>query len=232
MRLSYPQVQVHSTRELLGFLGDAALRAAPDSLYMAGDPKLLSASVRVAIVGSRQASEAALRRASRLAREVVAYGAVVVSGLARGVDTAALRSAIGAGGQVAAVLGTPLEVAYPDENASLQLEIGTHHCLVSHFPPGHPPGRGNFPRRNRLMALLTDATVIVEAGDSSGTLSQGWEAIRLNRPLFILRSVVENDLLQWPDEMLRYGARILSDPQELLDALPEPGVESLAGTDF
>jgi DNA processing protein len=80
---------------------------------------------------------------------------------------------------------------------------------VSQFALGHPTLRSNFPRRNRTMALLCHASVIVEAGESSGTLSQGWEALRLNWPLFILKSVFDNPELTWPEEMRKYGARVL-----------------------
>ena len=150
---------------------------------------------------------------------------MVVSGLAKGIDTSAHRSAIDAGGRTIAVLGNPLEQFYPRENRELQQEIADNHLLVSQFPAGHPAGRGNFPRRNRTMALLTDATVIVEASDGSGTISQGWEALRLGRRLFVMRSVMENPALEWPAEMRQYGAETLSETGELLEALPpvDPG---------
>jgi DNA processing protein len=93
------------------------------------------------------------------------------------------------------------------------------HLAISQFPVGHPTLRTNFPRRNRTMALITDATVIVEAGETSGSLSQGWEALRLGRPLFIMKSVAESGL-KWPAEMRRYGADVLADPDDLLDVLP------------
>jgi DNA processing protein len=96
----------------------------------------------------------------------------------------------------------------------------TEHLVVTQFPIGHPTLRSNFPRRNRTMALLCDASVIVEAGESSGTLSQGWEALRLNRPLFILKSVFENSDLTWPAEMQEYGAQVLEDLEQILDVLP------------
>ncbi|MCA1734374.1 MAG: DNA-protecting protein DprA, partial [Acidobacteria bacterium] len=105
-------------------------------------------------------------------------------------------------------------------NARLQTELMERHLVISQFPSGHPTLRSNFPRRNRTMALLCHASVIVEAGESSGTLSQGWEALRLNRPLFILRSVFENPSLTWPAEMRRYGAHVLEDVEQVLEVLP------------
>src|SRR5205085_6638362 len=108
----------------------------------------------------------------------------------------------------------------PAANASLQLRLMTEQLVVTQFPVGHPTLRSNFPRRNRTMALLCDASVIVEAGESSGTLSQGWEALRLNRPLFILKSVFENSNLTWPGEMQEYGAPVLEDLEQIIDVLP------------
>lgn len=218
--------------ELLGPLNAVERQSAPEWLYLAGHVELLGPRPRVSIVGTRKPSQHGASRASRLSRELAAEGVVVVSGLAKGIDTAAHESAIAAGGRTIAVLGTPLDVVYPRENAELQRRIAAEHLLVSQFPPGHPSGRTNFPRRNRTMALLTDATVIVEAGETSGSLSQGWEALRLGRALFILKSVAETKALAWPHEMLRYGARLLSDTEELLDTLPPQLEESLARAPF
>jgi DNA processing protein len=217
--------------DLLGPLNEVEHTNAPEWLYLAGDRNLLQVVPRVSIIGAREASSDGLRRATKRARELVARGVVVVSGLAKGIDTAAHRSAIEAGGKTVAVIGTPLDQSYPRENAELQRLIMEKHLAVSQFPSGHPSGRTNFPRRNRTMALLTDATVIVEAGDGSGSLSQGWEAIRLGRRLFIMRSAVENKNLEWAAEMLKYGAEVLTKTDELLEAIPETGL-SLADLTF
>jgi len=206
--------------DLLGPLNDVERKNAPEWLYLAGDRELLRDVPRVSIVGTRSASADGLNRATRLARELVAQGVVVVSGLARGIDTAAHRAAIESEGRTVAVLGTPLDKTYPRENAELQRLIMEKHLAVSQFPSGYPAARTNFPRRNRTMALLTDATVIVEASEGSGSLSQGWEALRLGRRLFIMRTVVENGALSWPREMMKYGADVLAETDDLLEALP------------
>ena len=204
-------------------LNDLERKYAPARLFLAGDRSLLNHHPRVAVVGTRQAGPAALQRASRLSRILVNHNVIVVSGLAAGVDTAAHRATMAAGGRTIAVIGTPLDRSYPVENAELQAEIAANHLVVSQFPTGQKVGRWSFPARNRTMALIADASVIVEAGDSSGTLSHGWEALRLNRPLFILKSVVtERPDLNWAREMIGYGARILEAPQALLDALSTP----------
>ena len=97
------------------------------------------------------------------------------------------------------------------------------HLAISQFAPGTPALRGNFPRRNRTMALFSDATVIVAAGEKSGSLHQGWEALRLGRPLFLFESLLRDRSQPWATEMERYGARAL-DPENLepfIDSLPE-----------
>jgi DNA processing protein len=161
---------------------------------------------------------------------LVEEGVAVVSGLAKGVDAAAHRGAIEAGGRTIAVLGTPLDQVYPREHADLQAEIGRGHLLVSQFPSGHPITRKNFPRRNRVMALLSHATVIVEAREGSGCLSQAWEAVRLGRPLFMMRSVLDAEDLTWPSDLLDYGANVFDGIEDLLPLLPGTGspVEAVA----
>lgn len=218
--------------DLLGPLNQVERKNAPEWLYLAGDRELLRVSPRVAIVGTREASPDGLKRASKLARELAAQSVVVVSGLARGIDTAAHRAAIEAGGHTIAVLGTPLDQIYPKENAELQRLIAEKHLVVSQFPSGHPSGRTNFPRRNRTMALLTDATVIAEAAEGSGSISQGWEALRLGRRLFVMRTVAEDSALSWPGEMRKYGAEVLAKTDDLLDALPVGVGGSLAALTF
>ncbi len=122
-----------------------------------------------------------------------------MSGLARGVDTEALTAAMEAGGHVVAVIGTPVDRAYPAENAALQERIYREHLLVSQFAPDQRVFPSNFPERNKLMAALSDVTAIVEAGDTSGTLHQAAECIRLGRWLFIAKSVLDDTGLQWPN---------------------------------
>lgn len=144
----------------------------------------------------------------------------VVSGLAKGVDTAALGSAISNGGRVAAVIGTPLDKAYPAENAHLQQQIYTHHLLLSPFKEGERIFRSNFPVRNRVMAAVTDATVIIEASDTSGTLHQAAECVRLGHWLFIAKSVVEDPSLSWPARFLSSEKTVvLESPLDIVDRI-------------
>lgn len=172
-------------------------------LFYAGDLSLLRRPC-VAIVGTRDVSEGGAKRTRRLARELVEAGVVIVSGLATGVDAAAHTAAIEANGRTIAVIGTPLEKAYPAENARLQETIYRDHLLVSQFAPGTRTFRASFPQRNKLMATLTDATVVMEASDTSGTLHQAAECTRLKRWLFIAKSVVDDPAISWPKDFLRY----------------------------
>jgi DNA processing protein len=170
-------------------------------VFCAGDISLIKRRC-VSIVGTRQVSERGWRNAARLAKELVAAGVVVMSGLAKGVDTAAMSSAIEHGGKVIGVIGTPLNKAYPAENTDLQETVWQHHLLLSPFAAGEPVYKSNFPKRNRVMAAMSDATVIVEASDTSGTLHQAAECQRLGRWLFIMKSVADDPSLKWPASFL------------------------------
>jgi DNA processing protein len=188
-------------------------------LWVAGNIELVRLP-SAAIVGSRNVSPEGAARARRLARELSAAGVVVVSGLAKGVDTEALQAAIDANGKTIGVIGTALERAYPAENKHLQEKIYREHLLVSQFESGKKVYPSNFPERNKLMAAISDATVIVEASDESGSLHQAVECTRLKRWLFIAKSLADNPDLRWPKDFLRYPTtRVLSYTSEILDVL-------------
>ena len=192
--------------ELLGPLTDLARRAAPRELHLRGDRALLESGTRVAVVGSRKASPQGLEWTRRATETLVARDVTVVSGLARGIDAVAHRTALDLGGKTVAVLGTGLDQYAVPANRSLQDEIGERGLLVSQFPTGSTLARSNFPRRNKTMALLSDATLVVEAAENSGTRHQGWEAIRLGRPVLFLQRFLDSTSAKWPGEMVKYGA--------------------------
>ncbi|MBM4345241.1 MAG: DNA-processing protein DprA [Deltaproteobacteria bacterium] len=192
----------------------------PDPLYAVGDLALLRGTRRVAVVGTREASVEGLARARRLARELAQAGVVVVSGLAAGIDGEAHRAAIAGGGRTIAVLGTPLDRNYPQEHRDLQAEIGRNHLLVSQFGRGVKVGAKGYLARNRTMALLSHASVIVECGDSSGTLSQAGETMRLGRTLFLLQSAMDRTDLAWPRRFAAKGAVVLHSVSQILEGLP------------
>jgi DNA processing protein len=193
------------------------------SLYTAGDESLLQHPC-VAVVGTREPSAMGGARARRLARELAQAGIVVISGLARGVDTEALVATLDAGGRVIAVIGTPLDKAYPAENKRLQERIYHDHLLLSQFSLGQRVYQSNFPIRNRLMAALSDATVIVEAGETSGTLHQAAECLRLGRWLFIARNLIDDSRLTWPAGFVgKPTVRVLDSTSDVLAAVKRSG---------
>ena len=146
-----------------------------------------------------------------------------MSGLAEGVDTCALSSAIEAGGKTIAVIGTPLEIAFPAKNAPLQETIYREHLLVSQFVAGSPVFKSNFPARNKIMAAISDATVIVEASDESGSLHQAAECgpKRLDRWLFIAKSLLEKPGVTWPKKFVGTSpkVRVLETTADILSVL-------------
>jgi DNA processing protein len=215
------------TELILGPLNDFERKNCPSQLFLMGDMSLLHSGGRVSIVGSRSASAQGLLRAAKLAKILVENNVVVVSGLAKGIDTAAHRAAIENSGKTIAVIGTAINRYYPAENRVLQDTIADRYLLVSQFGPNARTFPSSFTDRNRTMALLSDATVIIEAGEKSGTIHQGWEAIRLGRPLFITQSLV-NTNLRWVDDMINYGARLLSDLtiDDLLGSIPLRSTEN------
>lgn len=214
------KTSTYALEELIGPLNDVEKKYVPKELYVAGELSIPLPSPRSAVIGSRKASSEGLKAASDIARTLARHGVIVVSGLAEGIDTSAHQAAIEEGGHTIAVLGTPLDRVYPKENLQLQEVIMRHHLAISQFPIGYPIQPKNFVLRNRTMALISNASIIVEAGDASGSLHQGWEALRLGRPLFIWSSAMNDSSLSWPKKMVMYGAMELTDPEEVLDVLP------------
>jgi DNA processing protein len=200
-------------------LNDVEQRYAPQRLYVMGSMQTPLPKPRLSIVGSRKASTNGLLDARLIAKTLAEKEVVIVSGLAEGIDTSAHMAAMEAGSKTIAVLGTPLNKTFPAKNFKLQQEIMKRHLAISQFQIGHTTRPKDFVLRNRTMALISHATIIVEASDKSGSLHQGWEALRLGRPLFIWKPIL-NSSLDWPNEMIRYGAIELFDPIDVLESLP------------
>ncbi len=178
------EYQTLTPEELLGPLNEVEAKNAPRELYIQGDMSILQKHMSVSIIGTRKPTELGIKRAQSLARTVVSRGGIVISGLAEGIDTAVHTATIEMGGKTVADIGTPLNQVYPRKNSELQEHIAREHLLISQFSITSKISPKNFILRNKTMALISDATVIVEAGEKSGTIHQGWEAIRLGRPLF------------------------------------------------
>jgi DNA processing protein len=180
-------------------------------LYYQGSWDLASSRC-IAITGTRNPSTAGAHQASMLAQQCAQAGFTVVCGLAQGIDRAAHQAAIAAGGRTIAVLGTPITSCYPRENARLQRRIAEQFLLISQVPvirharQSRERNRLFFRERNVTMAALTEATIIVEAGNISGALIQARHALLQGRKLFILESCVRNPELTWTAPLLERGA--------------------------
>lgn len=173
----------------------------PPVLYLRGE--LAGEAKRVALVGARAADEPALRLSRELAEDLAAAGVEVVSGGARGVDAAAHAGALRGGGTTVAVLGSGIDVSYPPENAALFERIASGGgALVSEFPPGTPSSRPNFPRRNRTIAGLSHAIVVVRASTTSGALITARHAAKAGRPVFAVPGEPHDALTAGPHRLL------------------------------
>ena len=183
-----------------------------EMLYFLGSWELAEAPRRVAVVGTRQATPEGVARTRKLVRALVEHDFTIVSGLAQGVDTIAHQTAIEAGGRTIAVLGTPISEVYPKENKDLQRRMAEEFLVVSQVPVLRYRAQGPngnklfFPERNKTMSALTEATIIVEASETSGTLIQAKAALDQGRKLFILDSNFGNASITWPAKFERLGA--------------------------
>jgi DNA processing protein len=178
----------------------------------------------VALVGTRRASSYGRAVAERLAEDLAAAGVTIVSGLARGIDTAAHAAAVRAGGRTLAVLGNGLDQVYPPENAGLARQIVARAAgaLVSEFAPGIPPDAVNFPRRNRIISGLAVATVIVEAGERSGALITADFALEQGRDVLAVPGSIFSPLSAGVHELLKQGAAPVTTAGDILSLLGAP----------
>ncbi len=202
-------IRIHHAGDYPAKIRDA--RHPVELLYYRGTWELTETR-SVAVVGTRKASDKGVARTRRLVKELVGRGFTVVSGLATGIDTVAHTAAQEAGGRTIAVVGTALGSVYPKENAELQERIATDHLIISQIPiilynrQDWRRNRTFFPERNVTMSALTEATVIVEAGETSGTFTQAKAALYQGRKLFILNSCFEQGGLTWPERFREQGA--------------------------
>jgi DNA processing protein len=199
----------------------AALDDCPDpprTLWARGDLALLDRPT-VAIVGTRRATAYAERVTRQLATTLARAGATVISGLARGVDATAHRAALDVDGATVAVLGTGLEVCYPRGHASMQREIGARGLLLSELAPEDAAHRGSFPRRNRIIAALARATIVVEAGVKSGALITARYALDMDRTVAAVPGPIDVPQSQGSNELLRDGATLVASMADALALL-------------
>jgi DNA processing protein len=181
----------------------------------------------VAVVGARAATLTGLEVARDLGRELAATGVLVISGLARGIDAAAHRGALEAGGPTLAVLGCGVDVCYPRGHERLFAAVCGAGALVSEDPPGTEPVAWRFPRRNRIIAALAVAVVVVEAGDRSGALSTARHAADLGRDVFAVPGSVRSPQSRGTNRLIRDGAIPLLELEDLAAAVPELALTGL-----
>jgi DNA processing protein len=202
----------------------------PALLFVRGDDELLQAPMRVAIVGTRRCTTVGRTVADRLGRDVAVAGGTVVSGLALGVDGSAHRGALEHGSAVIGVVGSGLDVVYPRANRRLWDAVGARGLLVSEAPSGAGPQRWRFPARNRLIAALSEAVVVVESHRRGGALSTVDEAIRRDRPVMAVPGSVLSPASEGTNSLLVDGAIPVRDARDVLGYLgyPDPveGVRS------
>lgn len=221
-------VRVHGAGDYPESLRDAEHPV--ELLYFQGQWEYVSTPC-VAIVGTREPSEEGRRRAAKLARCCVEDGITVVSGLARGIDTVAHQTAIAESGRTIAVLGTPITECYPQDNRDLQRTIADEHLVISQVPivrysmQQFAQRRYFFPERNVTMSALTQATIIVEAGETSGTLIQARHALKQKRKLFILDSCFRDPSLSWPAKLAEKGAIRVTDYDDIRQHLAARNTE-------
>ncbi len=200
----------------------------PAALFVAGDPALLWRPA-VAVVGSRAASAGGRANASTFAEALARAGLCVVSGLAAGIDASAHAATLAAAGATVAVLGTGPDIAYPRCNRRLMEAIAAAGAVVSEHPPGTPPLRSHFPGRNRILAGLSLATLVVEAALRSGALITARLAAEAGREVFAIPGSIHNPMARGCHRLLREGAALVEHPDEILASLAAQ-VASLAGT--
>lgn len=206
------------------------LRDAPAVLYVRGSLERFERAVaadRVAIVGARRATPYGLEQARGLGRGVAAAGLTVVSGMALGVDAAAHVGALDAGGMTLAVLACGPETAYPAGKRRLHERIAATGAVVAELPPGTSPRRWCFPARNRIIAALGQATVVVEAGERSGSLITAGQAADLGREIAAVPGLVTAPLAAGANALIADGARLVRGPRDVLALLYDAGADVL-----
>ena len=194
----------------------------PPFLYVKGEVR--GSEPTIALVGSRRASTYGLTTTARLATDLAFQGVTVVSGMARGVDTAAHRGALAADGRSIGVLGCGIDVVYPPENRRLFDEMAEKGALVSEFPMGASPLAENFPRRNRIISGMSRGVLVVEATENSGSLITAQCALDQGREVFAVPGNINLASSRGTNRLIKQGAKLVECVEDILDELPDwPG---------
>src|SRR3954468_7373793 len=190
----------------------------PSDLYAIGRHSALT-KPRVSIVGTRNCTGYGERAAKTRTRALVRAAASVISGMVRGIDAAAHRTAIEEGGNAVAVLGTGIDVPYPVAHRQLHRSIGEHGLVLSENPPGATAHQGAFPKRNRIIAALAPVTIVVEAGFKSGALNTASQALELDRVVAAVPGPIDSEQSKGSNQLLRDGAVMIAAVEDALALL-------------
>ncbi len=202
----------------------------PPFLYLRGE--LRSRELAVAVVGSRRGTSYGLLTTGRLAEGLARHGVAVISGMARGVDTAAHKGALRVGGRTIGVLGCGIDKIYPPENRSLFAEMAERGALVSEFPLGTLPLAENFPRRNRIISGLSHGVLVVEAAENSGSLITAQYALEQGRDVFAVPGNITFASCKGTNRLIKQGAKLVDCVEDILEELPgyEPPAAGIPAT--
>ena len=188
----------------------------PCLLYVRGNPGLLEKR-GLAVVGSRNATPQGVQTAENFAKALAGKGLAIISGLALGIDAAAHRGALAAGGETIAVIGTGADRLYPARNRELALAIAEHGAIVSEFPLGTPAIAANFPRRNRIISGLSRGVLVVEAALESGSLITARLAAEQGREVFAIPGSIHSPVARGCHKLIKQGAKLVETAQDILE---------------
>lgn len=190
----------------------------PVILYIKGDTEPQD-RYAIAIVGSRKPTPYGISVAERISGDLASMGFSIVSGMARGIDALSHRGALDAGGRTIAVLGSGLDVPYPPENKMLMEMIADSGCIISEFPPGTPPNKENFPRRNRLISGMSLGVLVIEATSDSGSLITARYALDQGREVFAVPGQIVSPASQGTNDLIRKGAILTRKAEDIVEEL-------------
>lgn len=203
----------------------------PFVLYIKGSKEVLNNSLSIAVVGTRRITSYGEEVTRILVSDLVGSGFIIVSGLALGVDAVASAAAIGSGGKTIAVLGCGVDCVTPLENERLYNSIVSEGgAIVSEFPLGHPPLRGSFPSRNRIIAGLSLGVLVTEGAEDSGSLITASEALKIKRPVFAVPGPITSTLSKGPFKLISKGAKLVTSVQDILKELNVEGAKNIKST--
>ena len=182
--------------------------------------------IAVAIVGTRNPTPSGIFTARELSVQLTRQGLTIISGMARGIDSEAHKGALEASGRTVAVLGCGIDIPYPRENENLMQQISRHGAVISEFPLGTKPLAGNFPARNRIISGLSLGVVVVEAAEDSGSLITAGFALEQGREVFAVPGNIGNEGSKGPHRLIRQGAKLVENHQDILEELAIPQLSS------